>query len=126
MSERNTGYRLREIIIIPILLVLLAISLAAHDWRSGILAAVGSTYLLGRRWRTLTQSRLSERYRHLPELWKGLLGFLLIVLLQVPILLLSNWRHARIPVLLIGIVVALAWLGWWILKTRRAKEDRIT
>jgi hypothetical protein len=127
MSERNTGYRLREVIVIPILLVLLVISLVAHDWRSGIIAATGSAYLVGRRWGTLTRSRLAERYRRLPRLWQGLLEFLLVALLVlVPITLLSDWRDVRVPVLLAGIAVAVAWLGWWIWRGQRAREDRMT
>jgi hypothetical protein len=124
MSAQGSRYRLREIIVTPLLLVLLVISLVAHDWGSAFLAGVGSAYIVGRRLPMLTGSRLYTEYRRLPELWKACLGLALIVLLQVPILLLYDWRHMRISVLLVSLGIALTWFGWRIWKARSTGEHR--
>jgi len=116
MTPRKSRYSLREVIVIPLVVVLLVVALLAHDWRSAVLGGIGATYLIARRWETLWMLGPVSRYRASPRSWKFGLGLLLILLLQIPILFLSDWRHVRIPAVVIGVVLALAWLAWNLLR----------
>jgi hypothetical protein len=125
MKGQETRHALRQIVAIPVLLALLMVSVLALDWRSALLAGVAITYLAARQLDRIMNLGLARAYGRLRTRWKIALTLLVFALLQIPLVLLSDWDKIRVPALAGGIAVIVMLLAWslW-MYTRQSNPKR--
>jgi len=128
MKAQDSRRSLRQTVAVPVLLVLLIVSLLARDWRGTFLAGVGAAYLIARQLDLIMNLGLVSAYGRLRTRWKIALTLLIVVLLQIPLILLSDWDDIRVPALVVWAGAVLVLLGWALWKFRRdsdpEKRDR--
>jgi hypothetical protein len=116
-AKQAPRYKPREIVGIAILIVVLTASLVALDWRVIVLSSTGLIYLVGRRLALVVRSKPVLIYRQSSRSGKVIFLLLLLVFLQLPIVLLSDWHQAHLPILIPGLIIATAWLVWLLRRT---------
>jgi len=122
MKIQDTRVPLRQVVGIAILLALFAVCLLARDWRSALLAGVGATYLIARQLDLIMNLGLVSAWGRLRTRWKIALTLLIIVLVQIPLILLSDWDDIRVPALVVWASAVLVLLGWTLWTFRRGSD----
>jgi hypothetical protein len=117
MDTQDTRPPLLSVAALAALLLLLIVTLRAHNWPTAIICGGTLMALLAKRLGLLTW------YGRLPKAGKIGVNFLILVCLEIPIVVFSGeWR---VYAVIICVLTALASLAWAIWRARAAEEERI-